>query len=138
MPKSDQVEKSILEYDGIQLQGLIGIDEYTIEDDVEEIPGNDKTVPVRKGVRKVPTIGVKFKISRNSKTMKILQDWYFKNEYHDVTKIVTDGAGNEIRRELWPNTECSKWNGPGYDAASPVASQILTTFCPEDIIPIEV
>jgi len=135
--KGDQVEKKIMQVDGDEVEGLIGIDEYNIEDEVEDIPGRDKTVPVRKGVKKIPAIGSKFKISRNSKTMKILQDWYFKYETHDVTIIVTDGAGNEIRRELWPNTECSKWNGAGYDAASPVASQVLTTFLPEDIIPID-
>lgn len=136
--KSDQVEKVILLRDGDELEGLISIDEYIIEDDVVEIPGRNKVVPVRNGVKKIPSIGAIFKTSRNSQTLKILDDFYRKNEVHDMVCVRTDGAGNEIRRELWPNTQCSKWNGPAYDASAPVAAQIATTFLPEDIIPIEV
>jgi hypothetical protein len=136
--KSDQVEKIIIEMDGDELEGLVSIDEYIVEDDSVDIPGRDKTVPVRTGVKKVPAIGAVFKNSRNSATMKKLSDFYHLKEYHDLVFIRTDGAGNEIRRELLPNCECSKFNGSGYDAASPVFSQIMTTFLPEDIIPIQI
>ena len=134
--KSDQVEKKILKIDGEELPGLINLDEYVIEDDVVDIPGRDKTVPVRTGVKKVPSIGGTYKINRDSSTLKFLEDWYYKKETHDVTLIRTDGAGNEFSRELWPNTELSKLNSPAYDASAPVAAQAVVMFLPEDIIPI--
>ena len=134
--KSDQVEKKILLIDGQELPGLIGIDEYIIEDDVVNIPGRDKVIPVRNGVKKIPSIGATYKINRNSETLKVLQDWYNKGTVMDVTLIRTDGAGNEFKRELWPNTEISKINAPAYDANTPVAAQAIVTFLPEDIIDI--
>jgi hypothetical protein len=136
--KSDQVEKIIMQLDGEELEGLVAVDEYVVEDDAVDIPGRNRTVPVRTGVKKIPAIGATFKISRNSATMQILSNFYHLKEFHDLVVIRTDGAGNEIRRELWPNCECSKFNGSGYDAASPVFSQIMTTFLPEDIIPIQI
>ena len=136
MAKSDQVEKKRLLVDGEELEGLIGIDEYVIEDDVVDIPGLNKVVPVRNGVKKIPPIPATYKINRNSKTLKFFQDWYNKNESKEVTIIRTDSSGNEFARELWPNTEVSKLNAPAYDAAAPVAAQVLVTFLPEDIIEI--
>lgn len=134
--KNDQVEKKILLIDGEDLPGLIAIDEYIIEDDVVEIPGRDTTVSVRNGVKKVPPVPVTYKVTRDSATLKFYEDWYYKKEFHDVTLIRTDGAGNEFARELWPNTELSKLNAPAYDAAAPVAAQLLATLLPEDIIPL--
>lgn len=137
MPKSDQVEKKILVVDGDELKDLINIEEYPIEDDVVDIPSRNKTVPVRNGVKKIPAIGAVFKFTKDSKTAKLLQDWYYKFETHDVTLIRTDGSGKEFARELWPNTEISKHHAPPYDASAPVVAQILVTFLPEDIIPVE-
>lgn len=137
MPKADMTEKRILLVDGEELEGLIGIAEYIIEDDVVDVPGRDKTVPVRNGVKKIPPIPATYKLKRNSSTLKRLEDWYYKHEFHDVVSIRTDKAGNEFARELWPNTEISKLNAPGYDAAAPVYAQVLPTFLPEDIIPLD-
>lgn len=134
--KSDQVEKKIMEVDNEEFQDLIQLDEYVIEDDKVDIPGFDRTVPVRTGVRKIPEIGAIFKVKRNSKTLKILEDWYYKKQTKDITIKRVDGAGNEFARELWPNTELRKCHAPAYDASSPVAAQVVTTFLPEDIIPI--
>lgn len=137
MSKGDMVEKKILEVDGDELTGLVQLDEYIIEDDVVDVPGRDKTVPVRNGVMKIPPVPAIFKIKRDSSTLKILQDWYYKKETKDVTLIKTDGSGKEFSRELWPNVEVSKVHGPAYDASAPVFAQVLVTFLPEDVIPIE-
>lgn len=136
MPKNDMVEKKILLVDGEELEGLIGIDEYIIEDDVVDVPGRDKTVPVRNGVKKIPPVPATYKVTRDSRTLKVLEDWYYKKETHDITLIRVDGGGQEFSRELWSNVEVSKLNAPAYDAAAPVAAQALVTFLPEDIIPI--
>jgi hypothetical protein len=68
--------------------------------------------------------------------MKILQDWWEGKESKDVTHIRTDGSGQEFSRELWPKCELSKFNGPGYDAASPTFAQQMIRLLPEDIKPI--
>lgn len=134
--KNDMVEKKVILVDGEELEGLIGIDEYIIEDDVVEVPGRNRTVPVRNGVKKIPPIPTTYKIQRDSRTLQFLEDWYYKHEFHDVVLIRTDSGGREFRRELWSNVEVSKHSAPAYDAAAPVTAQALVTYLPEDIIPI--
>jgi hypothetical protein len=136
MEKGDQVEKIKLEAEGEAIEGLVQLDEYVIEDDKVDVPGLDKIVGVRTGVMKIPEIGAVFKIKKNSRTLKFIQDWYYKKQVKNMTVIKTDGAGKEITRELWQNVEVRKCHGAAYDAASPIFAQIKTTFLPEDIIPI--
>lgn len=135
--KSDMVEKQILVVDGEELEGLVSADERPLEKGVVDVPGPNKTVPVSNGVIKIPQAPMIFKIKRNSKTLKILSDWFKKDEYHDCVLIKTDGAGQEFSRELWDNVECSRLAGPAYDASSPVFAQIAVTLLPEDINPID-
>lgn len=135
--KGDMVEKIKMEADGEEYNGLVSMDEYVIEDDKVDVPGPDKIVGVRTGVKKVPEVGSIFKVKRDSQERKKLQNWYYNKEYKDVVIIRTDGAGNEVSRELWPNTEVRKCHGPAYDASSPVYAQVIVTFLPEDIIPID-
>jgi hypothetical protein len=98
--KGDMVEKKIVLVDGNELAGLINIEEYVVEQAEVEIPSRDGIVPVKNGVTKVPPINAVYKITRDSSTIKTLQNWFENNEYHDVTIIVTDATGQEIRREL--------------------------------------
>jgi len=135
--KSDMVEKRKLIADGEELEGLISVDQYERAEGTVEVPGLNKTINVKNGVTVIPPIPMIFKITRNSKTLKILQDWKEKNEYKDCVMIITDGAGAEISRELMPNTECSRLAGPAYDASAPVVSSQAVTLLPEDIIPID-
>jgi len=135
--KGDMVEKRILVADGETLEGLISVDQYERAEGTVEVPGPNKTINVKNGVTVIPPIPCVFKLTRNSKTLKILQNWKDKNEYKDVVMIITDGAGAEISRELMPNTECSRLAGPAYDASSPVVSSQAVTLLPEDIIPID-
>ena len=131
------VEKRKFLADGEELEGLINIDQYSLEEGTVEVAGYSKIVSVKNGVTTIPAIGMTFKVTRNSKTAKIIQNWKDKNEYKDCTMIITDGSGAEIGRELWPNVECSKRSGPAYDASSPATSSIATTLLPEDIIAID-
>lgn len=137
MPKGDQIEKKKMLVDGEELEGLVNLGEYGAKDTVVEIPGQKKTVPVRNGVKIVPQIPSTYKLKRNSATLKRLEDWYYKHEFHDCVIIKTDGAGNEFARELWPNTEIGELNFPAYDASAPVFAQGSPLFLPEDIIPID-
>ena len=134
MAKGDMVEKKRLNVDGNDLEGVIEVGEYVIEDTVVNVPGRKKTVPVRNGVKIIPAVPARFKITRNSKTYTLLKDWYEKNETKDVTCIRVDSAGQEFARELWPNTEIAKFHSGAYAASAPDTAQIITTFLPEDII----
>lgn len=135
--KNDQVEKVKLEAEGDELVGLIELAEYEIAEGVENVPGPNKTVPVKNGVKAIPEIPAVFKKVRGSSTYKDFQNWMDKNETKDITVIRTDGKGQETARELWPNTEVSKVNSGGYDASAPTTAVINVTFLPEDIIPID-
>ncbi len=137
MAKSDQVEKRILLVDGEELEGLVQLGEAPIQDGEVAVPGRDKIVTVRNGVKTIPGVDAIYKVTRDSKTMKFLQDWYDKNQVHECTIVRTDGSGQEFGRELWLNVELSKSHAPAYDAASPIFAQQLVRFLPEDIIPID-
>jgi hypothetical protein len=134
--KGDMVEKRKILVGSVELEGLIAMGEYVIEDDVVDIPGFEKTTPVRSGVKKIPPIPAEYKIQRGSKTLKLLEDWYYKKETHDITVIRTDGHGNEFGRELMPNCEVSNLHAPAYDASSIVVAKAMIILLPEDIIPI--
>ena len=134
--KGDMVQKIQILDGNDPIPGLVNLDGYSIEDDVVSVPGLNKTVPIRNGVKKIPTIEAEFKIERDSEVLKYFEDWYYKKEYKDLTIKKLDAAGKEYARELWPNTECSKLSSPSYDATAPTYSNITTSFLPEDIIPI--
>ena len=131
--KGDQVEKKRIYADGVEIEGMISIDEYTIEDGIVSVPGFQKIVPVKNGVKTIPSIGAVFKVTRGSATLKFMQDWYEKNEVKEVTLERTDRAGVVFATELWSKVECAKNGVPAYDAASPGVAQISVILLPEDI-----
>lgn len=137
MAKGDMVEKRKFIADGEEIEGLIEVPEYERAEGVENVPGLNKTVPIKNGVTAIPEIPMVFKVTRGSKTFKFFRDWKDKNQYKDCVMIRTDGKGKEIARELWPNTECSKLNGGAYDASAPTTSVSNITLLPEDIIDID-
>lgn len=131
--KNDMVEKKRLFVDGEELQGLISIDEYPIEKGSAQIPSFNKVVEVVNGVVTIPLVNATFKISRDSKTMRILKDWFEDGSTKDCVLVRTDGSGKEFARELWPNTELKKNHSGAYDGAEPTTAMQLVTFAPEDI-----
>ena len=137
MSKGDIVEKRKLLVDTGELEGLVELPEYDISEGVENIPGLNKIVPVKNGVTTIPEIPMTFKFKRGSKLLEFFKDWKNKNEYKDCVLVRTDGAGKEIARELWPNTECSKCNAGGYDASAPTMSVLNIILLPEDIIDVD-
>lgn len=131
----DIAEKLKIEVDGEELEGLIKQDEAVMEEEAVEVPEFGKKRQVSNGVKKIPALNCTFKVRRNSRTLQILQDWFDKDESHDIVIINTDADGQEYKRTLFPEAECIKFpsNG-GYDAASPTVAQIATTFLPWDVI----
>lgn len=134
MPKGDIIEKRKLLVDGEDLPGLVNISEFSDEETTVKVPGLNKNVPVPNGVREIPEPEAIYKIAKDSETLQFLLDWMNKKEQHNVTLVKVDRSGEEIARQLWPNTELSKVSNPTYDASAPTYAQVTVKFCPEDII----
>lgn len=131
-------EKRVLEVDGDPLAGLVNVGEYEDAYMTVRVPGPDRDVPVKSHVRTIPEIDAVFKVQRNSETMRFLENWYkTPRQTYDVTEIYYDGGGDEFARKLWQNVECTKFNGPGYDASAPTFAQVQVRFAPENIIFVE-
>lgn len=135
--KNDQVEKKKLIVDGRTLEDLVILNEAEIRKTVVQVPGQDRIVPVSSGVRIIPAISATVKVTRGGDVIGFLRDWFEKGETKDCVVIRTDGAGNEIGRELWPNTELSQNNPGGFDANNVDFARQNVEFLPEDIISID-
>ena len=131
--KSDQVLKYKLLVDGEELEGLVKMGEYKVEKGTAEVPSPDTIRTISNAVRKIPPIEADFKVTRGSRTLTILRAWDKNDETHDCIAIRTDGTGQEIERELWPNTEITHVTIAEYDAANPAFAKAAVTFLPEDV-----
>ena len=135
--KGDQIQKTKILADGEEIEGLINLPEYEPAEGVIQIPGYNKSVPVKDGTTVIPEIPMTFKVTRGSKTRQFFLDWKDRNQVKDCVIIRLDGKGQEIDRELWPNTECSKVSRGGFDASAVAVAPLNVTLLPEDIIPID-
>jgi hypothetical protein len=135
MQQHDMAVKVRLEIDGIERKDLVAIEEISSEKGIVEVPEFDRKRKIADGVIDVPLLNCKFKIQRNSDTIKYFKDWYFNNQIKDVTKIQTDGHGSEFMRTEYPSCECAKYTETVYEGASPTYAQIDVILVPYDIIP---
>ncbi len=139
MQPNDQAEKQILEVDGEVIEGLVNLPELVSEKGTVEVPENGVKRNISNGVRTIPILEPVFKIRKNSKTMKMLVDWYKLNQVKDVVCITTDAHGSEIKRTLYPDCECTMQTKSGaYDASNPSFAQEKTRFLAWDAIDIPV
>ena len=136
MPKSDIVEKRILEADGVEVPGIISMDAVNSETGVVEIPGTDSIVSVADGVIKIPTFMMTNKVNRNNGTLKYMQDWFFKKQEKNCILKRLDGSGQIIQEVDLGSCQLSSSNIPAYDASSPVAAQVQSMVLPERFDPI--
>lgn len=133
----DMAEKVKIYIDGEELAGLVNFGELTIEVNQIEVPEFEITRLIDSGVRKIPAQELTYKLSRESKTLKFLQDWFFNKETHDITKVRVDAGGVEFARTLYPSSRCVSYNEPAYDAASPTYAQCKIKVAPWDIFPVQ-
>lgn len=132
MPKGRQVEKRKVIIDGDEWPGLIRCAAINREEDTAEIPGFDRIVIVKNGIKRILPIGLAYRIDKNSSTLSNIRSWQENNETHDVIVIRTDGGGIEFERILFSNCECRTNNIPDYDAATPAPAQMDIEILPED------
>lgn len=133
----DMAEKVRIYIDGEELPGLVNFGELTMEISQIEVPEFEITRIIDSGVRKIPAIELTFKLARESKTLKYLQDWFFNKETHDLTKVRVDAGGVEFGRTLFPSCRCVTYNEPPYDAAAPTYAQCKIKLVPWDIFPVQ-
>lgn len=139
MQSNDQAEKQKIYIDGEELAGLVSLNELASEEGVIEVPENGKKRNISNGVKTIPQMEATFKIRKNSKTMKILSDWYNLDQEKDIVVVTTDADGEEIKRTLYPDTECVMQTKSGaYDAGNPTFAQEKTKLIPWDVIDIPV
>jgi len=133
----DMAEKVRVNIDGDELAGLVNFAELTLEVNQIEVPEFEITRLIDSGVRKIPAIELTYKISRESKTLKFLQNWFFNRETHDITKVRVDAGGVEFARTLFPSCRCVGYTEPPYDASSPTYAQCKIKLAPWDIFPVQ-
>lgn len=137
MQSFDMAEKVRLYSDGEELPGLVNFGEIVVERGTIEVPEFKKIRNIQNGMEKLPIIECTFKIARGSAIQKILRDWYYKDEVHDLSKVRTDAHGVEFARTMMLGCECIKYHEPVFEGASPTYAQIQTKFVPWDISPVE-
>jgi len=135
MQSKDLAEKIKILIDGEELSGLVEFGEVIIEKGEIEVPEFHKIRKIQSGLSKMPSIDMTFKISRGSKILKILRDWYFNDEVHDVVKIRCDATGTEFARTLFPSCECVKYQEPAFSGMTPNFAQCQTRLLVWDVIP---
>ena len=116
MQRNDLALKRKLLYDGEELQGLVSTSALSDEKETTEAPGFKRKRDISTGVKKVEPITCLYKISSGTTTKKFLSDYYQLDQVKDLTIISLDGTGEELDRDLWPDTECVKFNKREYDA----------------------
>ena len=133
----DMAEKVKVWIDGEELPGLVNFGELSLEVNQIEVPEFEITRLIDSGVRKIPAQELTFKLSRESKTLKYLQNWFFDKESHDMTKVRVDAGGVEFARTLYPSCRCVGYTEPAYDAANPTYAQCKIKLAPWDIFPVQ-
>lgn len=121
--ENEMVNKKIIEIDGDPQSDLTNFGELSFEGQVVEVPAFEQIIEVSSGVTKNPRLVISFKNQRNTKTRKLLKDWKFKKEHHDVTVIECDGDGLEYDRTMYTDCQCLIYKEVAYDAAAPTYAQ---------------
>lgn len=137
MQRNDQAEKHKILIDGVEITGLVGTAEYTLEKGTIEVPEFGHIRVIQNGIIKIAPYELTYKIKRTSNTLKFFRDWYFNNEVKEVIKIRTDASGTEFARTLFTSSECVKYFEPAFDGANPTYAQIKITLLPYDVIPLD-
>jgi len=134
--RNDLAEKIKVHWDGEEITGLVSISPTPVEDGVIEVPEFNAVRKIRNGIRTIPEITLVYKIQRDSKALKFFQDFYFKKESKDMVKVRTDASGVEFARTQMPSCECTFYEEPDFDAASPTYAKVTLRCVPYDVIPI--
>lgn len=135
--RNDLAEKKKVMIDGVEIQGLLNVQEIELTKGELQVPEFSKIRLIQNGMTTIPAIQLTYKIQRDTGTLQFMKDWFLKDESKDITVIRTDASGAEFARTLLPQSEAVGYFEPPYDAATPTFAQVRITIAPWDVIPIE-
>lgn len=130
--RGDRALKVKLLFDGEEVDGLVKINEISIEKGMIEVPAYDRIVQIQNGIKKIPQLDVEYKDPVGGKANDFFSTYFDDNETHDVTWIAYDASGTEFDRISLPSCECSAYKRPEYDAANPNYAKVMVTLLPYD------
>lgn len=87
------------------------------EEGTVEVPSFGRKIDVKDGVKKLDPIECVYKIARDTITEKFMRDWFYNNEYHDVTIENVDATGAIVDKMLLQDCENGKYDRRAYNAS---------------------
>lgn len=136
--RNDLALKRRVLVDGNEWPDLVGVSGLKFERNTIEVPEFSKIRSIQNGVTKVPTLDIKWKVSKNSSVLPAAQSWYFNNETHDITIIDTDATGQPFQQYLCYSCELTNYEEPEYRAESPDYAWLTLHVLPYDVVPVSV
>ena len=117
MQKNSLVLKRRLLIDGEEIPGLVETGALKDEEGDVEVPSFGRIISVKSGVKKFDPIECVYKIDRDTITEKFMRDWFYNDEYHDVTVENVDATGAVVDRILLQDCENGKYDRRPYNAS---------------------
>lgn len=136
MQTNEMVEKKRVKWDGVEIQGLVSVDEIVREKRTVEVPSFRRIRDIQSGIEKLPQITFTYKLERDTETLKFFEKFFDDNEVKDCEIMRTDAHGVEFSRKSYTGCEVLSITEPAYDAANPVYSQISIIISAYNIITI--
>ena len=134
LQKNDMALKRKVLIDGEEVPGLVECSPLKDEEGVVEVPSFSRKHPIKDGVKLFDPLDMTYKVARDTNTVKVFSDWFYKDEYHDVTVVNTDATGAEVNRWLLRDCECKKHDTRAYNAGGVeffgIAVTIICTSTP--------
>lgn len=116
MQKNDQSLKRKILFDGEEVPGLVECSDIKDEEGTIEVPGFNRKVSIKDGVKSFAPVDATYKCQKDSITEKFFSDYYYLNQVKDVDIIDTDATGVEVSRYLLRDCENSLFDKRSYNA----------------------
>jgi hypothetical protein len=133
---NEMVEKKKALFDGVEIFGLVSVDEITREKRTVEVPSFRRIRDVQADIEKMPQLTLVYKLERNTNTLEFFESYFDNNEVKDLTISRTDAHGVEFNRKVYSQCELLSISEPAYDAATPDFAKITVVVLPYDIVPV--
>ena len=138
MQTNEMVEKKKCYWDGVEIAGLVSVNEITREKRTVEVPSFKRIRDIQSDIQKLPQVTLVYKVERNTNTLSFFESYFDKNEVKDLEIVRTDAHGVEMPngRKVYSQCEIISISEPPYDAASPDYAKTTVVVAPYDIIPV--
>ena len=83
--RNDLAEKKRVEFDGVEVPGLVNIAEVPLEKGQLEVPEFSRIRKIQNGISTIPAVEAVYKIAKDTNTLEFFRTWYFEDEVKDVT-----------------------------------------------------